>query len=366
MTSNPINPPLPADLPTNWTFNQIVAPNGSEVGMAEQYGYNYLMQQVNAAQRGVNSLGKGMEDLLPWSLASNENLLINWYFADPINQRNLEETSAAGYFVDRWRTNSVNVKLTLGDGCIVATTLNNITVATWALIQNIESPEKLIGTQLTLSLLVEEVVGKWSAFARFSTKSGSYIAGPTSAILKTGITTCTFVVPPNTGDLRAGAISMIQGAGQYIKIRAAKLELGDHQTLAHQDANGNWVLNDPPPDKALELAKCQRYYISFNEGIYPSGYITGSALEYYANLSLPVPLRAYPSLVGTPAFTVRLPTGGYSSRFPIGTATADSYRLGGYAANCISLVGIINAAVDPNNIPISLKVMPFALDAELY
>ena len=33
------------------------------------------------------------------------------------------------------------------------------------------------------------------------------------------------------------------------------------QTIAHQDASGNWVLNDPPPNKALELAKCQRYYI---------------------------------------------------------------------------------------------------------
>ena len=43
---------------------------------------------------------------------------------------------------------------------------------------------------------------------------------------------------------------------------AAKLELGPVQTLAHKDAFGNWVLNDPPPDKALELAKCQRYYLS--------------------------------------------------------------------------------------------------------
>ena len=42
-------------------------------------------------------------------------------------------------------------------------------------------------------------------------------------------------------------------------IRAAKLELGSQQTLAHQDAAGNWVLNDPPPDKTLELLKCQWY-----------------------------------------------------------------------------------------------------------
>ena len=54
----------------------------------------------------------------------------------------------------------------------------------------------------------------------------------------------------------------ITGTGETIL--AAKLELGTHQTLAHQDAAGNWVLNDPPPDKALELLKCQRYYQVFS------------------------------------------------------------------------------------------------------
>ena len=47
-------------------------------------------------------------------------------------------------------------------------------------------------------------------------------------------------------------------------VKAIKLELGSQQTLAHQDAAGNWVLNDPPPDKALELLKCQRYYQVFS------------------------------------------------------------------------------------------------------
>lgn len=44
---------------------------------------------------------------------------------------------------------------------------------------------------------------------------------------------------------------------------AAKFELSDHQTLAHKEG-GNWILNDPPPNKALELAKCQRYYQVFS------------------------------------------------------------------------------------------------------
>lgn len=48
-----------------------------------------------------------------------------------------------------------------------------------------------------------------------------------------------------------------------LTLAAAKLELGPNQTQAHQDANGNWVLNDPPPDFGLELLKCQRYFQTF-------------------------------------------------------------------------------------------------------
>ena len=63
MATNPINPPLPADLPENWQNGQIVAPEGADVGLSTQHGYNYLMQQVNAAQEGVNTLGQSVEDL---------------------------------------------------------------------------------------------------------------------------------------------------------------------------------------------------------------------------------------------------------------------------------------------------------------
>lgn len=47
---------LPADLPTNWTQGQIISPNGTEAGLTEQHGYNYLNQQVNATQTEVNNL----------------------------------------------------------------------------------------------------------------------------------------------------------------------------------------------------------------------------------------------------------------------------------------------------------------------
>lgn len=53
------NIPLPADLPENWTSDQIVAPTGAEAGMDEQHGYNYLMRQVNNAQKAATALNDG-------------------------------------------------------------------------------------------------------------------------------------------------------------------------------------------------------------------------------------------------------------------------------------------------------------------
>lgn len=57
------NIPLPADLPENWTSQQTVAPTGAEVGMDEQHGYNYLMKQVNNAQKAATALNEGKLDL---------------------------------------------------------------------------------------------------------------------------------------------------------------------------------------------------------------------------------------------------------------------------------------------------------------
>ncbi len=53
------NIPLPADLPENWTSGQIIAPTGAEAGLDDQHGYNYLMKQVNNAQKAATALNDG-------------------------------------------------------------------------------------------------------------------------------------------------------------------------------------------------------------------------------------------------------------------------------------------------------------------
>lgn len=55
--ANIITVPLPQDLPTNWVYGQTIGPQGTDVGLTQQHGYNYLMEQVNAAQQAAQELG---------------------------------------------------------------------------------------------------------------------------------------------------------------------------------------------------------------------------------------------------------------------------------------------------------------------
>lgn len=61
MAEKPIKTPLPADLPEDWNAGQIVAPEGTAVGLTEKHGYNYLMAAVNRAQIGVNKVNEAFE-----------------------------------------------------------------------------------------------------------------------------------------------------------------------------------------------------------------------------------------------------------------------------------------------------------------
>ena len=51
-------PNLPADLPEDWNNSQYVSADGLVAGLTTKHGYNYLMEQVNAAQTAVNTLAE--------------------------------------------------------------------------------------------------------------------------------------------------------------------------------------------------------------------------------------------------------------------------------------------------------------------
>jgi len=80
------NIPLPADLPENWTSGQTIAPTGAEVGLDNQHGYNYLMMQVNNAQRALKALAAQREEDLA---------RIKYWFSD-------DPTSPASFIGGTW------------------------------------------------------------------------------------------------------------------------------------------------------------------------------------------------------------------------------------------------------------------------
>ena len=83
MAEKPIKIPLPADLPEDWNAGQIVAPDGTAVGLTERHGYNYLMAAVNRAQRGVNEVNEAAlpfcgGDLRRWVDGGGLRFFVRW------------------------------------------------------------------------------------------------------------------------------------------------------------------------------------------------------------------------------------------------------------------------------------------------
>lgn len=119
MATNPIKTPLPADLPETWQTGQTVAPTGAEVGLSEQHGYNYLMEQVNAAQSGVNILGEALEDTASLDstgkLEQDEipNIDCGVWDTDPVAEHNATALAHTNLLVDGNNTAAVDDSTTL-------------------------------------------------------------------------------------------------------------------------------------------------------------------------------------------------------------------------------------------------------------
>lgn len=189
---------------------------------------------------------------------SNPNLLDNWYFADPINQRGQAEYTGNGYGIDRWQDRYVG-----GDGVKELTDAGihlKPGFATNGLVQIFETFKHLSGKTVTFSILALSVRGTLRAHIAGYDSSDTYKTLKSSDLSAPGILQLTVTLPDMSDYLGFFVRIYNVNAGTDSVIAAVKLELGSQQTLAHQDAAGNWVLNDPPPNKALELAKCQRYF----------------------------------------------------------------------------------------------------------
>ena len=185
---------------------------------------------------------------------SNPNLLDNWYFANPINQRGQTEYTGGGYTIDRWAgyVGIPSVTLT-SDGV-------QLTSGDWG--QPMELA-KLIPTVYTCSVLLTG--NKFISFIMDVTDDNEKHKEVTDK--DTGFSLIFYYRWSNGRHL-----FFMNSNGATNKVIAAKLELGPVQTLAHKEGD-TWVLNDPPPNKALELAKCQRYLCPLPSLGYYNGFV---------------------------------------------------------------------------------------------
>ena len=218
----------------------------------------------------------------------------NWYFADPINQRGQTEYTSAGYTIDRWSIEAGAKLKVLEDGVVFTPNPSKYNL----FVQAIENYKDLIGKQLTLSVLIEENTCTNCVLWLYGGTADNLVITTMNGNDK--LYSVTMTPKSNITSLRCG----FQGRNSAgsVKILAVKLELGDQQTLAHQDASGSWVLNDPPPNKAQELLKCMRYQIAFDW--YQENFVAGygeTTSTTTANAFLPIltPMRTTPTISNT-------------------------------------------------------------------
>lgn len=234
----------------NWVLNEI--PNYSKELL------KCIQSKANSSDTYANKVVATIEKLY------KPNLLDNWYFGNPVNQRDQTSYTKTGYTIDRWAASSGSVTVAVGTDSIEV----SVSSGTWQNInQAIEFPSRLNGQTVTLSAWIESGHNVVLSLKNATTnaKYEKTIASPF------GVVSLTYDIAEDfaqDSDTVRFCIFITQTASETASatIKAAKLEFGDTQTLAHQDSNGTWVLNAIPKYEE-ELLNCRQYDIQTGEYI---------------------------------------------------------------------------------------------------
>lgn len=228
------------------------------------------------------------------NICCNPNLLDNWYFGNPVNQRG--QTNYPGrvyaYTIDRWATSSGNGGLVVNDGYLTVTTR---TVG--AAVDQIQEFPYPPGTVLTLSALMRCTTANAGLQCRFG-NDGTTATDYSNTVTLTGtgdweLVTLPLTIPSGIGAVLQSPRFRGTAAGTTYDIKAIKLELGSQQTLAHQE-NGKWVLNEIP-DYGEQLRRCQRYLFKIRYGQVPATSIGSKSIEFM--VPCPVTMRDNPTII---------------------------------------------------------------------
>jgi len=204
---------------------------GTSAGLPVMTGTDGVLEAipVNAALENLGAAG-------------NRNLLDNWDFRNPVNQRGVsgETGTGAGYIIDRWKKAHGTVSMSEN-----GITLSSVSDTTSYGNFNQVVPVNFNGETVTISVMVDGIVYSNTGQLTGSTTSGIQAYFPDSAT-RWGYIRCT---KPSNAEYHSAEVIFYSG-GIGHTINAVKLEYGPVSTLE----------NDPPMDYAAELLKCQRYY----------------------------------------------------------------------------------------------------------
>lgn len=200
----------------------------------------------------------------------------SYYYAAPGNV--VRGYTGLGYGIDRWKMWQAGGTVTVENGGIIIRKSSGEYVQ-WGEVLEADVWGALVGRQVTMSALT--VNGQLATTTQTFTEDGIVTAAAFDGLAFHSV-----------GNIRL--IDFLLTGAESPVILAVGLELGSQQTLAHQDANGAWVLNEIP-DYAEQLLKCQRY-------LRPTGtqFITSQASgNMYGSVVMvnSYPMRAVPSIV---------------------------------------------------------------------
>lgn len=168
-----------------------------------------------------------------------KNLLDNWYFLNPVNQRGGTTYSGAVKMIDRWYGEVGYSQLQVtGNGVKVYTSGSG---HSGIVTQNVNGASTLLGATVNLSAIIDGELISDSATIPSSFQNATII---NLSSIQLYMTSSGYLV-----------VRMMSSSTSGIIVKAVKLELGTQQTLAHQE-NGVWVINEIP-DYEEELVKCQ-------------------------------------------------------------------------------------------------------------
>lgn len=261
---------------------------------------------------------------------SNTNLLDNWDFRNPVNQRG--QTQYSGYInggrycIDRWLMHDYNADTSYGvfvadRGVKVMRGKANSCRMTQKI--NPELIKSLTGKKITFSVKIAESTASLTMYIVVNDENIHLGTVPTGTV---GMFSYSYTLPQTITSL-AVFFQVAGTEGQYAIVESAKLEIGEVSTLE----------NDAPADYQSEYRKCLSYYFQgelFSPEIYVAGYTTAKYRVY--NLQFPTKMRCTP--------TISLPNGQFATKDGYKEIVVNQYGVENFYA--ISLDGVIGGISD--------------------